>query len=633
MKKKQVKKTSKKVKALPSWSRKTKLLIGLLFFVFGCLLYVNTSNHDYTLDDFSVIKENYVTKQGIDGISTAWKEHYRFGYWNAKPSLYRPLTLTTFNLDWELAADNPAFSHRVNIFLYGLTGIVLFLSLVEVFRKHNPWMPVLITGLFIAHPLHVECVANIKGRDEILAFLFLFSSVYAYWKYLDKKGVVWLLLTILVFTCSLFSKESATTFIAIFPLMLYFFREEPLSKTAPALGILAIPIIGFLWIRYTVIGSFGTEPPDVLDNALMAATDGMSHFASSVSILGTYLLKMILPIELVHEKGFTEYVPIGLGNWKFIVSFLVYLGLGVFALLQLMKKNIISFGILFFLLSISILCNVFITIGVHYAERLLYYPLLGFCIAAVYGLFKLFKAPIQANGDLKTSFASSMIPVLIGGGFILFFSVMTVLRNIDWKNSYTLYKSDIEKSPNSAKLNYHYGLELVKKGIDGKTTEDKRYLDLAKQQFEKALEIRPTYGDAHAQLGLAFYRQKQKDKAMASYEKSLTHKPNNAKVYSNMGIIYFEAKQLGKAEEVYRKAVKYDPRFVDARRNLGSVLAMKGDFTGAIEQFEAGVKYKPEEAILHFYLGSATRDNGDVAGSTMHFERAYSLDPSLRPKK
>ncbi len=631
MKKKQVKKPSKKLKSSPVWSEKNKRLIGLLFFVFGFLLYANTLNHDYTLDDFSVIKENYITKQGIQGIPTAWKEHYRFGYWNATASLYRPLTLTTFNLDWAIAPDSPAFSHFVNVILYALTGIVLFLSLVKVLRKYNPWVPVLITGLFMAHPLHVECVANIKGRDEILAFLFLFSSVFAYWKYLDKKGLIWMVLTVLTFACSLVSKESAITFIAIFPLMLYFFREEPLTKTAPAIGFLFIPILAFLWTRYKVIGSMGVgAPPDVLDNALMAASNGASHFASAVSILGIYLFKMILPIELVHEKGFTEYIPIGLGNWKFVLSFLIYSGLGVYSVLQLKKKNLASFGILFFLLSISILCNVFVTIGVHYAERLLYYPLLGFCIAAVFGLFALGKAPLFTSGNLKTTFAQSKIPVLIAGGFILFFSVVTILRNPAWKDSYTLYKTDIKKSPNSAKLNYHYGLELVKKGVDDRTAEDKEYLNQAKQQFEKALKIRPSYGDAHGQLGLSYYRLKQKNKAIASYEKSISYKPNNAKVYSNMGIIYFEAQQLDKAEEVYRKSVSIDPRFVDARRNLGSVLAMKGKFSEAIEQFKLGVKYAPEEAILHFYLGQATKDSGNAEGAKLHFERAYQLDPSLK---
>jgi tetratricopeptide (TPR) repeat protein len=297
---------------------------------------------------------------------------------------------------------------------------------------------------------------------------------------------------------------------------------------------------------------------------------------------------------------------------------------------QIRRKNLAAFGILFFLLSISILCNVFVTIGVHYAERLLYYPLLGFCIAAVSGLFGISKVPLYRDGDLRSSFAISKIPIFIVGGFIVFFSLLTILRNPAWESSYSLYKTDIEISPNSAKLNYHYGLELVKKGVENKTNADRQYLAQAKQQFEKALQIRPSYADAHAQLGLAFYRENQKDKAMSSYEKSLSLKPNNAKVYSNMGILYFESKQLAKAEEVYRKAVKLDPRFVDARRNLGSVLAMQGKFSDAIVQFEEGVKYAPEEAVLHYYLGQATKDSGNPAGAKVHFDKAFFLDPSLK---
>ena len=628
MKKKQ--KNNKASKVASTWDAKTKLIIGLAFFAFGFLLYSNTLNHDYTLDDFSVIKENYVTQQGIKGIPTAWKEHYRYGYWNSTASLYRPLTLTTFNLDWAIAPDSPAFSHFVNVLLYGLTGMILFMALVKVLRSYNPWIPILITALFIAHPLHVECVANIKGRDEILGFMFLFSTVYSFWRYMDHKKMTWLLGAILSFSCALFSKESSITFVAILPLMVYVFRKENLSSYAGVLALFLLPVLIFLGLRYSVVGVMGVGDPDVLDNALMAAPNKASYVASAISILGLYLVKLFFPVQLVHEMGYSEFVPQGFSDWKFLLSFLIYLALGIYSLLQISKKNLAAFGILFFLLSISILSNVFIVIGVHYAERLLYYPLLGFCMAFVYGLFRLFKVPIQSEGKLSIQFAKSKIPVLIAGLFVLGFSVQTIWRNPVWKNSFSLYQADISKSPKSAKLNYHYGLELVKRGIDNKTQQDKKYLAEAKQQFEKSLSLYPKYADAHAQLGLAYYRTKQKDLAMASYEKSLQFNKNNAKVYSNMGIIYFEAQQLKKAEEVYRKSIKIDPRFVDARRNLGSVLAMQGQFPEAIEHFKQAILYEPNDATLHFYLGQATRDGGDPKGSEQHFNRAYTLNPALK---
>jgi len=619
----------KKSKVKSTWSPKTKRLFAAFFFVFGFLLYANTLQHEYTLDDFSVIKENFVTQQGLKGIPTAWKEHYRYGYWNSSASLYRPFTLTTFNLDWAIQPDNPKYAHVVNVLLYGLTGMVLFLALCLVMNGFNPWIPILVTGLFIAHPLHVECVANIKGRDEILGFLFLFLAVFSYWKYLDARKLGWFVWTILSFSLALFSKESTITFIAILPLMVFTFRSKHIADIQP-LAVLFIPIGIFLLIRHQVIGSIGVGDTSVLDNALIAAPDKLSFFASAITIMGTYLYKMVIPLGLVHEKGYSEFLPVALDNWKFMVSFVIYLGLGIYSLLHIGKRNVVAFGILFFLLSMSILCNVFILIGVHYAERLLYYPLLGFCIASIYTVFQITKVPLKSIGTLKENFNKSKVPISIFTVIVVAFSVITFLRNPAWKNSFSLYQEDIMRSPKSAKMNYHLGLELAKKGLLGNSPQNIKYLSQAKQQFEKSLLLYPDYADAHAQLGLSYYRDKRKDLAMASYEKSLSLNKNNAKVYSNMGIIYFEAKQLDKAEEVYRKAVKIDPRFVDARRNLGSVMAMKGNFTEAIEQFSTALKYNPDNAILHYYLGQATRDGGNPSASKSHFDRAYQLDPSLK---
>mgnify|MGYP000087986663 CR=1 FL=1 len=627
MKKKKSGDINKKLKN--TWTTKSKRLLAGLFFVFSFLLYANTLQHEYTLDDFSIIKENYVTQQGLKGIPTAWKEHYRFGYWNSNASLYRPFTLTTFNIDWAIAPDNPAYAHFINVLLYGLSGMILFLALCNVMRGYNPWIPVLITGLFMAHPLHVECVANIKGRDEILGFLFLFLSVYSYWRYLDLRKIIWLLVTVCSFSLALFSKESTITFISILPLMVYTFRSTKLKDLSP-LALLLIPTVIFLVVRHQVIGSMGVGDTSVLDNALIAAPNKLSFFASAIAILGEYLYKMILPLGLVHEKGYSAFIPIAVGSWKFMVSFILFLGLGIYGVTKIRDRNELAFGILFFLLSISILCNIFILIGVHYAERLLYYPLLGFCIAAIFGIFQVSKVPLRSAGNLKNDFKKSKIPVVIIGTVIISFSFLTILRNPAWKNSYTLYQTDIRKAPKSAKLNYHLGLEFVKKGLDNNSAQGKSFFVKAKQQFEKAIALYPKYADAHGQLGLSYYRDKQKNLAMKSYEKSLALNKNNAKVLSNMGILYFEAQQLDKAEEVYRKSVKLDPRFVDARRNLGSVMAMKGNFAEAANQFSKALKYEPNNAVLHFYLGQATRDGGNAGAAKPHFDRAYQLDPSLK---
>ena len=124
-----IKKITKKTNPLSSNIGIWGLVIALL----GIILYANTFGHDFALDDFSAIKENYVTKQGFAGISTIWQEHYRFGYWNSPGEMYRPMSLMMFAMEWGIAPDSPFLHHLVNVLVYGLTGFLLFLALIKIF--------------------------------------------------------------------------------------------------------------------------------------------------------------------------------------------------------------------------------------------------------------------------------------------------------------------------------------------------------------------------------------------------------------------------------------------------------------------------------------------------------------------
>ncbi|MEM9023143.1 MAG: hypothetical protein AAGB22_05350, partial [Bacteroidota bacterium] len=127
-------------------------LVALLGFV----LYANTLGHGYVLDDFSVIKDNKIVQQGSDALGTIFSTSYREGYWSKPGSLYRPLTLSMFALEWELAPDNPALSHWINVLLYAVDGGLLFLLLARWSPPGRVIFPLIISLLFIAHPLHTE---------------------------------------------------------------------------------------------------------------------------------------------------------------------------------------------------------------------------------------------------------------------------------------------------------------------------------------------------------------------------------------------------------------------------------------------------------------------------------------------
>ncbi len=596
--------------------------------IFGIALYINTLGHDYVLDDFSVIKENFVTKKGIEGIPTLWKTHARYGYWNSPGELYRPIPMTMFALEWELAPDQPWLSHLINILLYGLTGVVMLLLFARWLKDYHLAIPVLATAFFLAHPVHVEVVANIKSRDEILMLLFSMLSLYTLWNWLAKRKTRHLVLALVAYLVALFSKENAVTFVAIVPLALFFFAKSKPGQMASLTGMYAAAALFFILVRKAVIGDL-LDPggPSVLDNFLVAANSTSTHMASALLMVGKYLQTLLIPHPLSHDWGYNQIPLTNWGDWRVLLTVAAVAGLGFVALKGLKKRSLWSFAILFFAINFSIFSNTIITIGSSYGDRFLYSASPAFATALALGLAHLFNLrlkspPLRSMGELFRPKILWMVAALL----LAAYSLKTFARNLDWKDSYTLYDADIRTAPNSAKLNFHCGIENVQKGLGENDPErQKAWYERANGYFLKAIEIYPSYHDAYGQLGLAMYRQGNKDKALEYYQQALKYKPNFPLVYSNMGIIYFERGDMAKAKECYQNAVKYDPRMVDALRNLGAVYAMEKNFPEAIKWFSQALQYAPDDPVINQYLGSAYRDNGQPELGRPYLEKAERL--------
>ncbi len=618
-------------KSLP-FARKGKvqwipaLVIGLLAF----LLYANTLGHSYALDDFSAIKDNFVTKQGVQGIPTILNTSYRYGYWNSNGTLYRPISLITFALEWQIAPDSPGLSHFVNILLYALTGVLLFLTLTKVFKKYTVLLPFLATAFFIAHPVHTEVVANIKSRDEILAFLFCLGALYFLWDYLKSDKIKPLIFAVVSYTLAMFSKENAITFLAVIPLLIYCFTDKLLIKNITTSAYFLIPVALYFIVRQAVLGGVmeGSNEASVLDNLIMGTDSFADQKATAFVLLGKYLMSLFLPVTLISEYGFPQMGIVGWSDWRAIVSLVIWTGLGIWALMNIRKQSIPAFGILYFIITFSVFANLIILIGSSFGERFLYMASLGFTIALAWGMIKWSGASMEPSKEkLLDELLSVKLLTGLAATVLVLYSARTILRNPAWENSYTLYSTDIPNVPNSAKLNYHHGLEQVKKGLAFKQgPEYRRWIEEGMNSYTRAIELYPAYHDAYGERGLGYFRMGQLDKAIENYKLSIKHKPNNSKVYSNMGIIYFQKGELDKAKEVYEKAVNIDPRFVDARRNLGSVYAQQKRFDAAIAQFTEALKYDPNNATLHQYMGFVYRDKGDAANAKIWLDKAKQLE-------
>ena len=218
-----VKKAKAPIKFLPE---QYKLAFAILFGL-AVLCYANTIFNGYAMDDSVTYKDNNFVKKGFAGIGDILSNDTFIGKFGQKANIlsgsrYRPLSVITFAIEYQFFGLTPGVSHFVNMVLYGLTGMLIYIILCRLlvnFPKTRWYLsiPFIATALYILHPLHTEAVANIKGRDEIMTFIGSLLALWYTFKYLDTKQQKYLGYTFIAFFLGLMSKENAITFLAVIP--------------------------------------------------------------------------------------------------------------------------------------------------------------------------------------------------------------------------------------------------------------------------------------------------------------------------------------------------------------------------------------------------------------------------------
>ena len=485
----------------------------------------------------------------------------------------------------------------------------------------------------------VKARAKAKTNRDNDGIFWRMGGLYFLWQFLDSKQSKHLILALLSYGVGMLAKESGITFLAIYPLTVWFFAKRTPMEAAKTGSWFFIPVLVFLGIRFSVINAQATkETVSILDNFIVGASGASEKLASAFLMCFVYLKTLIFPHPLVSDMGYPQMKPVGFGDWRALAGLVMYVGMGVWALLDMGKRHILAYAILFYLITFSLFSNVLLTIGTSYGERLLYGPSWGFALALAWGIHKIL------GMDLSNASKSQSLPrpiLLAAGILLLVYGGKTLSRNADWKNSSTLYEADIQTSPNCAKLNYHRSIELSKQGVEEETGKviDKDKLQVAIDALTKTIGLYPSYFDAYGSRGLYYFRLGQYEQAFSDYRKALNYNPGDAKTLSNMGYLYVlraqqpnnpaAAVDLDSAQVIYQKSLDFDPRFADARRNLGVVFAMKQQFPAAIEQWKEGIKYDADNATLHFFIGSAYIDMGNRQEALPWFNKARELDSNL----
>ena len=658
------------------------------------LFYCNTLSLDFALDDRMVIMENEFALDGSwDSVKRIFTEDTFTGYFGNDKSVvvggrYRPMSQLTFMLEASLFGkkikeqigdvhdfDNlhdPShedfftgsflafFCHLMNVVYYILLCLLVYEVLSKLFRKYqgDKWfqsLAFLAALLFALHPIHTEAVANVKGRDEIFAMLGATTALWCSLQYVDTRKWWYLLLSLAAITFGLFSKENAITYLAVVPLSLFFYQSDNKKKIDYLTTLLPL-IIGsvfFVWVRSCALG--GLMPEDstqnILNNPFIHSTK-VQEIATVLITWGIYFKLLFFPHPLTHDYYPHQITITDFSNPLVWVILAGCIALVVYALLNLKKKSVVSYGILFFVITFSITSNLLFNVGTFMNERFVFMASLGFTLIVGYWIYLL---SVAKNASLQK--LSVGILAVVG----LLFGIKTFTRNFVWDNDFSLFLTDVKTSHESIKCNISAGgskLQIWKKSHKERDkVEAYRYL-------EKALKLDDHALNAYLLLGELMYLDDNKTGAYQAYRNATLIDPNNKLAQDNLALMVAVTEddflkpitamldegialqdpskiqeayrqiddylkehpeslialnvkgnvlgrgmnRLDEAIAIYEQVIAKDPTFASAYENMGIAYAIKGEFDRAEQLFKKALELSPDNQNILFNLESLRKD-------------------------
>ena len=471
------------------------------------ILYWQSVNYEFVLDDKIVITDNAFVKKGIKGIPEIWNNDSMSGFLGKENDLlqggrYRPLSLIVFAVVYDFWELNTFNFHLLNIIFYVIACFALYYLLATLFeitenKNQNLKLPLFFgVLLFAVHPVHTEAVANIKGLDEILAFLFGVITFLLLIKYHDQKNKFALLLASVSFILSLLAKESTLPLVLAIPASFYFFRNSSLKVVIKYLLILGIPMLVYLAIRYQALGF-------LLNNEVKVT--GIMNYPFDEATLnqktGTILFTLLLYVKLLFfpHPLTHDYYPYHIKLISFFHPFsLLALAVMVFLVVVAVKgiksRNKLAWIIFYFFTTISIVSNVLINVGAFMNERFLYVPSLGFAALVIWVFLQ-----VEKSNLYKNIWLGIVLIIALGFGFKSYFRIPV------WENLKTLNTAAVKVSENSARANCFYGVSLYQELLTDSIQEEKlKKIIEAEKYINKSLQIYPNYSDANRmKAGLA----------------------------------------------------------------------------------------------------------------------------------
>ena len=574
--------------------KRTFLIFSIIL---GVAIYSNSFQAEFHLDDVSEIVE-YVPVWHLD-VGRLWAEHK-----------VRFLPYLTFALNHRFGKLNVFPYHAVNIAIHITSAFLVYLFVLllsktpevkDKIKNGSVELLAWFSGLmFLTHPVQTQAVTYIVQRIASLASLFYLASVVSYLKWRLEKKSIYYVLSIAAAFSAMFSKEIAYTLpIALGLTEFSFFAKDRMKKSQRILWLLPYCT---LWAVVYFVGYHA----DLVGGNIYQLTRAGSHVPRSqymltqFNVIRTYLRLLFFPAG--QNLDYDYPISKSLFELKTFASFLLLAAVFMLAIRLWKKQRLISFGILWVFLTLSVESSFFPIHDVIFEHRL-YLPMFGFALGLSTGLYSFVPRP-------KVFF--SFMAVAIG-----ILSVLTFMRNRVWKDEITLWQDIVRKSPGKARAFDSLGVALGQAG---------RYEE-AKQLFDQVLKLDPKSVNTYNSLGVRLAEEGDYEGAMKHFEKAIEIDPQYVNTYNSLGIISARKGDLEAAIRYYDLALRHDPDFAKAHYNLGISLAKLGRTDEAISHYRKAIEIDPDSAGAYFNLANTFSDQGMIDEARQNFEKALKINP------
>jgi protein O-mannosyl-transferase len=574
---------------------KKSIIVAFLLTAVTAAMYCGVLKNDFAYyDDESYITANTHIKNGLSWSGVTWA-FSSIGY----SDNWHPLTWLSHMLDIQLFGLDPAGHHATNLLFHILAMLLLFGFLYS--STGLLWPSALVGALFGLHPLHVESVAWVAERKDVLCAVFWFATLWVYVRYVRRPTVATYLLVFMLCALGLLAKPMLVTMPFILLLLDYWPLERLTFSKRPSGRLLAekIPFVLLSIVSSVITLIAQHEAIGSLQKITLA-----TRFSNAVTSYCVYLWQALWPVNLSVFYSYPLPQPA-----PTILCFLLLAVMTVIVIVQGGKKKYLVTGWLWYAASLVPVAGIVQVGSQAHADRYTYIPLTGIFIMALWSLNAI-AGRMTLQKKLLAGAALSVVFISMG--------IQTMRQVGYWKNGMTLFAHgfDVTKGKVNENIYYNFGNLLSQAG---RTDEAAFY-------YREALEINPRHARSHINLGILLADRGQSEKAMGHYLKALEQGPS-AEAHNNLGTLLAKMGRTDEASVHFLKALEINPGYGDAHYNFGYMFETMGRYEDALTHYRKAMELNPGDAGVYFNSGVLLSRMGRTDEAIAHFRKALELDP------